>query len=212
MKKLIACFLLMFLAACETTPPPPLPELTFEHMPKTVFAVTAIDVVEDTNPAVVGTLSDQDRVAFEDDLLPMPFDMYIKRWASDRIIADGTPGHKAILTIKQATLKHEALKMEEGFVGFFSQEPSERIEGDVVLSLEITDDQNRVVANADVQAHRSKDIMESSTLSERRHAMFDLMSTLINTMDQELHSQMETYLSTFQSTAPRAPEPVQSNF
>lgn len=192
------------LTGCESTPPPPVPDLTFDYLQKINLAVENIDVVEELNPNITGTLNDTDKVSFSDDLLPMPLNMYIKRWATDRFHADGTPGHTAKITLHEASLTRTELPIEKGMKGIFNKQPSEQFDGKVKMTLEILDKMGRTVASAETESAHFKTIMEDDTLNQRRHAMFGLTSDLLKDLDTEMAKQISSHLSRYASTVPPA--------
>lgn len=184
MRPLSAMVGVLLLAACSTTnTPPPQPSISFDQPPIHLNVARLEVVTEYTSPLKPPNV---------EHLMPLPPAVVAKRWAEERLKADGSSG-VARLIIRDGSVIEEPLKKTEGIRGFFTVDQEARYVGRLAVTLEVTD--GRSAGSASAEAQRSRSISEKATLNDRDKLYIELAEGLVRDIDAEMAKQVTQNLA-----------------
>jgi len=186
----ILVLVVLALAACGTTPPPPkYPDISFGHLAPYKFAVARIDIVNEYREPLK-----KPNVEHE---FPIAPGRAAERWVRDRMQAGGGDGF-AKVTIREASAIETILKKRsEGIRGALTTEPSERYDVAIEIIIEVSNSRgNRDGIEGRYAAHRS--VLENISLNDREKAQYELvkltMEGLNEILDREIKRRMMNWL------------------
>jgi hypothetical protein len=183
--KVFALLGVVFLAGCQTTSTPKLPEMTFRHLPPIALRVTEIKIVSETKHGI-----DAPHVGHQ---FPTPPEKAIKRWSEDRLQIAGGPGI-ARFTIIEADAVEKNLRVDTGVTGVFKKQQSEQYTVTVEARLDIIDRRGGATAFATANATHSKTVREDISLHDRRQIWFELVEKLMAEFDKTMEVQIRRNL------------------
>ncbi|MSO65745.1 MAG: hypothetical protein EXQ85_08130 [Alphaproteobacteria bacterium] len=177
------------LAACAAyLPPPPLPELSYAHLPPIRLNVGQIEVNEIYEPPL--------KPPNVEHLFPTTPQTAARRWAADRLQAAGGEG-RAVFVIRRASVIETKLPRAQGLRAMFSNEQSERYDGRLEVAIEIRNDRGFQDAFATAQADRSRTLPENVTLYGRERAFLEITEGLMKDVNDQLEVNIRQYLSRY---------------
>jgi hypothetical protein len=188
MKKLVALFGVIFLAACAQTPPQPVhPELTFSHLPPVSLSVSSINVVDQTQKKQLDKTE-----SYVDYRFPTSPKKAIENWVRDRLVANGSSGTATVI-IQDAFAIEQKLKTKTGIKGVFTNDQSERYVAGVEVRLEIRDPSSRLMSDASAKAGRSITVAEDATLYEREKQWVSIVENMMADFDKVMLENMSKF-------------------
>ncbi|MAF96608.1 MAG: hypothetical protein CMM60_12755 [Rhodospirillaceae bacterium] len=177
--------LVLGLAACETpVPEQGLPELTFAHLKPIKLNVATIEVVSHYKQPL--------KPPNVEHLFPTPPLKALRRWASDRLRAEGKSG-SARLIIKKASAVETVLKKKTGIKAAFTKQQSHRYDLAVEATVEIFAG-GRQRGRASAHATRFSTLSEDASINKRQRIWFDLTEALVRDFDIEMENNIRRHL------------------
>ncbi|MBM3503831.1 MAG: hypothetical protein FJX65_08140 [Alphaproteobacteria bacterium] len=177
------------LVACQGQPlPPPIPELSFNHMPVIRLAVGSIEYREEYEPPL--------KPPNVEHLFPTSPQSAARRWAEDRLRAAGGPG-RAVFVIRRAPVVEAKLARSTGVRSLFTVDQAERYDAELDVALEIRDERGFQEAFATAQAERNRTVPENATLYQRERAFFEMTEGLMKDISAQLDANIQRYLAKY---------------
>lgn len=174
------------LGACETPLPEQiLPELTYSHLTSFRLDVATIEVESAYRPSM--------RPPDVEHLFPTPPVSALRRWASDRLSAEGRAG-TARFVITEGRVTEKKLSVEKGLAGVFNKQQSERYDAAIEASLEIFDDRGFRLAFAGARATRSRTLGEDASVNERERLWFEIVEEVMEIFDAEIEKNIRQHM------------------
>ena len=179
------------LAGCATPPAQNrFPDLTYGYLPKIRLAVARIDVFSDYKSPFAPPNIEQD--------MPVVPEQAMRRWAADRLVATGTPGHTAQFIIQDAKVTDTKLPKTPGLRGVFTTDQSDRYDSSFAARLVVRADQGYFgTGEASGRATRARTVAEGITVNEREKVWFELVEATMNDLNAELERQIRGKLARF---------------
>ncbi len=177
------------LAACETpVAVQRLPEITFNHLPKTGLNVAELKVISEFKPTLQPPNIEH--------LMATPPESVMRRWAEERLDARGV-SNNARFTVVDAQVKESPLKVESGVTGAFKIQQSLRYDATVAGMLEIFDDRGFRRTFASARVSRSRTAPEDASINERERVWFELIEALMRDFDAEMEKNIRAHAGAF---------------
>lgn len=174
------------LAGCAKAPPnPTYPEITFQHLNPLRLNVSEIKVVNEFTPPL--------KLPHVEHELPVKIDQSVRNWVRDRLVAVGTSGSVATVTIKDASAVEKPLKKDTGLKGLVTKNQSELYEFHVLVEVKITEISGSS-GFVTAEATRTKSVPEGITLNQREKTYFVQVEALMQAFDQEMEKNIRTFL------------------
>ena len=182
----IALVGILTVGGCATTVSrPPIPELSYKHMPSLYFTVARIEFIEKfVSPPHV------------EHLFPVPIVQALKRWSDDRLQAVGGTDVMRII-VEDASAVVEELEINEDLEGWFTTEQAERVNARLQVRIEIIDQSGTMEAHTSTEAERSRTTPEDITLNERDEIYNDLTMVLMNDFNASQEQGIRLYLQPY---------------
>ncbi len=179
------------LTGCDTPAPRRrFPELTYGHLGKFRLDVARIDIVSEYKAPFAPPNIDH--------LLPVSPEQTMRRWATDRLQAIGTPGRTAQFIIQDAKVTDTALPRTQGIKGAFTTDQTDRYDASFQARLLVRSERGGLrEGEASAWATRSRTIPEGITLNAREQTQFELVEATMNDLNAELDRQIYANLSQF---------------
>lgn len=179
------------LAGCATPPSRSrFPELTYAHLGKIRLDVSKIGIVSDYKSPFAPPNIEQD--------MPVVPEQAMRRWAADRLVATGTPGHTAQFIIQDAKVTDTKLPKTQGLRGVFTTDQSDRYDSSFAARIVVVPDPgNFGNGQASASATRAQTVAEGITVNEREKVWFDLVEATMNDLNAELERQIQAHLGLF---------------
>ncbi len=186
LKFFAALFFALTVSACQTTPTPQLPNLSYSHLPIINIGVAKVEVdSEYAAPFAAPNV--------EHNLSTTPNSAFIQ-WVNDRVRARGQGG-TAKFIVEEASVIETALDRTKGVKGLFTKDQSERYSGTLKGRVEIFGPSGEKLGFAAATASRSQTVGEDINLNERERIMFELVEALVTDFGATLERNMKTYLT-----------------
>jgi hypothetical protein len=178
---------MLLVAGCETrVPRSGFPELGYSHLAPIRLDVTRVDVVQRYRPPA--------KKPNVEHLFPVVPAMAAERWARDRLKAVGGAG-VARVTVVYAGVVEVPLKRSDRLKGVLTTEQSERYDGAIEMTIEITDSTGAAVASVSSRAERRRTVPEDITLLGREKVWFEMTEAMMNDLNTSLQRQIGEHLS-----------------
>jgi hypothetical protein len=188
-RRLAVILCLGSLAACDTTPPPPVfPDLRFSDRPPINLAVSSIEFRTTFQP--------QFHPPFVEHLFPESPQRAIDTWARDRLHAVGGNG-VARFTLLDADVTETELPRTGGLKGEFTTQAAERYDATVSGRLDILNERGFPARTATATVKRSQTVLEGVTPNERDQVWYDMTRTLARDFDQQMDAQIRENFGTY---------------
>ncbi|MCR9214079.1 MAG: hypothetical protein NXI13_10205 [Proteobacteria bacterium] len=174
------------LAGCAKAPPSPTyPEITFQHLNPLRLNVSEIKVINEFTPPL--------KLPHVEHELPVKIDQSVRNWVRDRLVAVGTSGSVATVTIKDASAVEKPLPKESGLKGLVTKNQSELYEFHVLVEVKITEISGSS-GFVTAEATRTKSVPEGITLNQREKTYYVQVEALMQAFDQEMEKNIRTFL------------------
>jgi hypothetical protein len=179
------------LPGCATPPPQnKFPELTYAHLGKIRLDVSQISVISEYKSPFAPPNIEQD--------MPVLPERAMRRWAADRLVATGTPGHTAQFVIQDAKVIDTKLPKTQGLKGVFTTDQSDRYDASFSARVVVrADPGNFGNAQATASATRAQTVAEGITVNARNKVWFDLVEATMNDLNAELERQIRDHLALY---------------
>jgi hypothetical protein len=168
------------LAACRDAPPPArFAELTYAHRGALRFAAARVDVASEYNAPLAPPHVEH--------LAPIAPEAALRRWAADRLAADGAPARVVRFAILDARI------VETGQAGGL-----ERLDAALAAAVEIRPARGGArEAFAEARATAWATVPEDASLAARERALHELVERAMNEFDAEVERQVRAHLARF---------------
>lgn len=179
------------LAGCATPPARNrFPELTFAHFGQIRLAVARVEVRSDYKSPFKPPHIEQDMPVLPEDAM--------RRWAADRLIATGAPGHYAQFVIQDASVTDTKLTKTPGLRGVFTNDQSDRYDASFAARVLVRPEAGHYRrGDASGWAKRTRTVAEDISLNDRDQAWFDLVEATMNDLNAQLEKQIRANLQQF---------------
>src|SRR6185369_3173286 len=173
------------LAGCSTSPPPQrFPELTYGHLGVMRLDVEKVEIVNEYQAPLAPPNVDH--------LFPIPPERAMRRWAQDRLAANGTPGRYARFVITDAKVTETNLPRSTGITGAFTKDQSQRYDLSMSAAIEIREDRGNFRSGyATASTSRSRTVREDITINDREKVWFEMLEQAMNELNTELERQIK---------------------
>lgn len=132
-----------------------------------------------------------------ENLFPTPPAEVVRLWVNQRLRAAGQSGILEVI-INDASVIETKLKRKGGIEGDFTDEPSERYNAALSVSLRIYGGSRAMSeANAETRVSRMKEATEKMSVFARREMFAQMSRDLGRQLDQSLTTQINQYFSNF---------------
>jgi len=187
----VCAVLTMALVGCQTTPPTQrFPELTYGHLGVMRLDVERIDIVSEYQAPLAPPNVDH--------LFPTPPERVMRRWAQDRLAANGTPGRYARFVITDAKVTETNLPRTTGITGAFTKDQSQRYDLSMSAAIEIREDRgNFRTGYATASTSRSRTVREDISVNDREKVWFEMLEQAMNELNAELERQIKANMTRF---------------
>jgi len=128
-----------------------------------------------------------------DHLFKTPPAQVITNWAQYRFRADGG-ADRALIIIKNASVKQVILKKDKSFTGIFTQQQSKRYDMSAEIIVKIIGPGGVQKAVATATAKRSQTIREDANLNQRDQIWFTMEERLMDDLNKEIETKSRRYL------------------
>ncbi len=183
----LATILLLLLAACTTAPAPKAPEAEARREPL-VFAVAAVEVVDNSSlPANTNFITKRRSAALA---------RRAEAALRERIRAGGGPGVLRVV-IEKALLVERPVETTPGIAGLFLRETAAMLEASLTARLSVLDEDGFQRAFARVKVERSRPVPEGTTVAGRDALARDLVGDLMAQFQESLGRSVEDNLAAF---------------
>ena len=187
----ICAVLVVALAGCQTTPPPPrFPELTYAQLGVMKLDAERIEVATEYQAPL--------RAPNIDHLFPIPPERAMRRWAQDRLAASGTPGRYARFVITDAKVTETNLPRTTGLTGAFTKDQSQRYDLSMSAAVEIREDRGNFRSGyVTASTSRSRTVREDISVNDREKVWFEMLEQAMNELNAELDRQIKANMARF---------------
>lgn len=188
-------FLILIIAAvvggCQATPPGHrFPELTYGHLGTIPLDVARVDIVDEYQEPL--------RPPNVDHLFPTPPERAMRRWATDRLVATGTPDRYARFVIQDARVIETELPRTRGIRGAFTTDQTQRYDLTLSAAIEIREERGNYRSGyATASTSRSRTVAEDITVNDREKIWFEMLEQAMNDLNAELERQIRGNLTRF---------------
>ncbi len=189
MRKILILSLLLLAGACEQTPIPPKPSISFEGAPY-ILNVASIEVAQD--------YISSDQLPNVEKLSDIPPADAVKQWVAARLVAGGKQGH-AEVNIKDASItKTELAKKKTGIEGYFTNEQTEEYTGTLEVDIKIYIEHRVLpIATVHVSSHASRTLPENATLIDHKNMYHDISVELMKSIEGPLDSNIREHFANY---------------
>lgn len=189
LKKLALLAVVVLPAACAAPAPVRLPDMTFTDRPRFLLDVAQIQVVDQYQPAF--------RLPNIEHQVPVPPAKAVDRWARDRLVPVGNSG-TAVITIKDARVIENSLRVTPGVQGVFTKEQAARYDAFVEVTIDIKPTNiNMPEGSASARAERSRTVAEGISPNELDRVLYELVEGLMRDLDVQLDANVQRFLAAY---------------
>jgi hypothetical protein len=173
-------------AGCASGPEPGrLPEIAFASDRPLALNVAAVDVVS--------AFQASDQPPCVEERFPTAPETALRRWAVDRLRAEGRTG-TARFTLTDAAVIRTELPVTAGLRGLVRREQAERYDATAAATLEILDDYGNRLALVETRAERTRTVPEAARHDEVERIQFAMIETLMAEFDREMEKAVRQHL------------------
>jgi hypothetical protein len=162
------------------------PQITFQHLPQIPLNVARVDIVDAEQPVGGKHIEQQ---------MPVAPRVALERWARDRLQPIGGNG-VARFIITQASVVEQELPTSGGVRGVLTNEPAQRYDGVMEVTLEIVDGSggNDAVAT---KVQRQHSVNEKVTLANREQQWFTMVDNMMQDFNRAFEGQIRNNLTKY---------------
>ena len=162
------------------------PQITFQHLPQIPLNVARVDIVDAEQPVGGKHIEQQ---------MPVAPRVALERWARDRLQPIGGNG-VARFIITQASVVEQELPTTGGVRGVLTNEPAQRYDGVMEVTLEIVDGSggNDAVAT---KVQRQHSVNEKVTLANREQQWFTMVDNMMQDFNRAFEGQIRNNLTKY---------------
>ena len=176
------------LAACNSTVQQNnFPSLTFSHANVINLDVASIEII----PAYQNPL----KAPHVEHEMPVALMQTMENWAKNTLKATGSEG-AATVTISEASVIEEKLKLNEGFTSTFTTEQSERYTAKVTVDIDILT-ASGAGASTNATVTRITSVAEDISLVDREKVWFELVEKTSSDMHVKMQENIKKYLNNY---------------
>jgi hypothetical protein len=161
------------------------PEIAFASNRPLALNVAAMDVVS--------AFQASDQPPRVEERFPTAPETALRRWATDRLRAEGRTG-TARFTITDAAVIRTELPVTAGLQGLVRREQAERYDATAAATLEILDDYGNRLAFVEMRAERTRTVPEAARYDEVERIQFAMIETLMAEFDREMEKAVRQHL------------------
>lgn len=179
------------LGGCQSAPPQPrFPELTYAHLGAMRLDVARIEIADEYQEPL--------RPPNVDHLFSTPPERAMRRWATDRLAASGTPDRYARFVIQDAKVIETDLPRTRGVRGAFTTDQTQRYDLTLKAAIEIREERgNFQTGFATASTSRSRTVAEDISVNDRERVWFEMLEQAMNELNAELDRQIRTNMTRF---------------
>jgi hypothetical protein len=180
-----------FLGGCESGPTQArLPELTYGHLGAIRLDVARVEIADEYQEPL--------RPPNVDHLFPTPPERVLRRWATDRLAASGTPGRYARFVIQDAKVIETELPRTGGVRGAFTTDQTERYDLTLKVAIEIREERGNFQSGfVTASTARSRSVAEDISVNDREKVWFEMLEQAMNELNAELDRQIRANMTRF---------------
>lgn len=171
---------------CASEPPPPLPQVTFDHLTPMRLDVIAVDTQSSYAPPYAPPNVDH--------RFPVPPEEAMRRWAAHRLKSAGL-SDTGRFTILRASVVEERLPTDTGLLDRVKIEQAARYTITLEGQLEILSASGRRLKSASARVSRTRSLREGLTAEERDRAWTDLTKAAMRDFDTSMSEAINKFLS-----------------
>jgi len=182
LRSLFAYLFVALLTSCTEGPPVTTPpDLTFSNLQPIQVNAASVDVIDNYKPPL------QDPNIEHTFRLP-PY-VAAERLLRHQLVAAGSENTLRAI-IDDASVIRTELPQDKGFMSYFEQQPTERLQAKMLIRFELVDPKapDIVIAHAEIVARREKTLTEGMSPAERDQAYFDLTEDTMDEVNDGLKS------------------------
>ena len=184
---LVAGFLSVFLAACETPAnAPSYPELTWGHLAPITFKASSVEIVDNYVAPLKSPNLDHE--------FPTTPEAALQRWTVDRIHAGDDTLNAVRVTIQDASAVGVPLKTKDGIKGLFYKEQAFRINAALEVLIEVRDGTGRVKSRATSRVIRRRTVPEETSPNDLDRIYFDLLEAVMKDFNLRMELEVRKHM------------------
>ena len=166
------------------------PKVAYQDIVYSSFAsysldVGSLEIVETYEPPLVPP--------YVEHLVPISPGEALRRWASHTLRPVGESGTVRV-TISKASMVGQHLDVDQDFKSIFTREQAGKYTASIEITIDILDERRISRAYANAEAEASATIFEDATLAERDKILFELINTLLQTVQSSISPGIEKFL------------------
>ena len=179
------------LGGCQSAPPQArFPELTYAHLGAMRLDVARIEIADEYQEPL--------RPPNVDHLFSTPPERAMRRWATERLAASGTPDRYARFVIQDAKVIETDLPRTRGVRGAFTTDQTQRYDLTLKAAIEIREERgNFQTGFATASTSRSRTVPEDISVNDREKVWFEMLEQAMNELNTELERQIRTNMTRF---------------
>ncbi len=178
---------LLGLAGCNTSPPmQSLPPISFAGEPAIALNVGHLIIV----PAYRSSRQPPDY----DYMMPVPPEVAVETWAKEHLRPMGRTGY-ARVTIRDAKVTKTDLDVKTGLTSLFTDQLSERFDGNLDVTLEILDARHMPVAEVEARATATRTLPQSLSVDQRNRDLYDMTRSMVDALNTQMNGLIKSYMS-----------------
>ena len=163
------------------------PQLTFSHLPPISLNVARVDIVTAEIPSGGKHVEHQ---------FPVPPNAALQQWAKDRLQPAGGNG-VARFVITQSSVSEVELPTTSGLRGALTNEPAQRYDGVMEVTLEMIDGSGRQQDSVTTKVQRQHSINEKVTLADRENQWFAMVDNMMQDFNRAFEGQIRNNLAKY---------------
>lgn len=174
------------LAGCESPPPrPTFADIRFTDQAPIRLAVSSVEISREFKPTF--------QSPHVEHLFPVPPERALENWAHDRLVAAGGSARARFIIQDASVIETQLKKKDEGLTGAFTDQPAQRYDATVAVTLQIVDGQGLPVRTVSVTSSRSQSVLESITPNDRDKTWYDMTKALMADFNQQMSQQISAH-------------------
>lgn len=175
------------LAACTTTPPPPVyPDIRFTNVDPIAVNALRVDISSEYRPNFTPPNVEH--------LMPISPERMARQWALDRLQPLRSGSAVMRFTILDARVSESRLATTQGIKGAFTDEPGERYEAELRVRISLDDPSRAYHGEVETSVRRVQTVQKDASLNEREKVWYDMVQKLGSDFDATMTTNLRNYL------------------